>query len=403
MAAEPTAEKGAGLGRAFHVLWASTSLTNLADGVLLVGVPLLAVSLSADPLPVALVSVATTLPWLLLSLHAGAIADRADRRRIVAAAGWTRAAVLAGAATAAWFGWLSLPLLIAAVLLAGIAEVFADTAAQSVLPMTVASDRLPAANGRLTATQTLGNHFAGAPLAGLLVGLSASAVFGAAALLYLLGALVLIAMSGRFRVEPGAARTTLTGDIGAGLRFLWRHRALRSLTAFTGLVNLSNGAYFAVFVLWVAGPGSAVGLTPQAYGLLAATLAVGAVAGSVLASALGGLLGQIRTLVLITLLNGVLLLVPLLAPVTWAVFAAAAGLGLANAVTNVIAVSRRQSLIPEELLGRVNAACRLVGSGAMPVGAALAGVVGAVAGVPVVFWTAAALCLAGAAAVTRGG
>ncbi|MFC4894149.1 MFS transporter [Streptosporangium amethystogenes subsp. fukuiense] len=391
-----------GLGRPFHHLWAASGLSNLADGVLLVGVPLLAVSLTRSPAQVALVSAATTLPWLLLALHAGAIADRLDRRRIMVLAGWSRAAVLAATAVAAWLDLLSLPVLVAAVLLAGAAEVFADTSAQSALPMTVAGDRLGAANGRLIATQTLGNHFLGAPLAGLLVGVATTAVFGTAALLYAAGALLLLGMRGRFRPEAAPAQA-LRADIADGMRHLWGHRALRALAAYSGVLNLAYGAYFAVFVLWVTGDGSRVGLTPAQYGLLAATLAAGALAGSVLSGSLTRLTGENGALVGVTLLNALLLVVPLLLPSPLAVFPAAAGIGAANAVTNVVSVSLRQRLIPEGLLGRVNATCRLIGMGAMPLGAATAGLLATLAGLPAVFWSACVLSLLAAALILRDG
>ncbi|MEV4899421.1 MFS transporter, partial [Nonomuraea sp. NPDC055795] len=69
--------------RSFGFLWSSSALSNLADGVLKVGTPLLAVTLTRSPAEVALAGVATTLPWLLLALPAGAVADRQDRRRIM--------------------------------------------------------------------------------------------------------------------------------------------------------------------------------------------------------------------------------------------------------------------------------------------------------------------------------
>ncbi len=400
-ASRRTEEPVTGLGRPFRHLWAASGLSNLADGVLLVGVPLLAVSLTRSPVLVSLVSAATTLPWLLLALHAGAIADRHDRRRIMILAGWSRVAVLAATAAAAWYGVLTLPVLVAAVLLAGAAEVFADTSAQSALPMAVPGDRLEAANGRLVATQTLGNHFLGAPLAGLLVGVASTAVFGTAALLYVGAALLLLGMRGRFRPETAPAQA-LRADIADGMRYLWGHRALRGLAAYSGVLNLAYGAYFAVFVLWVVGGGSRVGLTPGQYGFLAATLAAGAVAGSVFAGRLTRLAGENGALVGVTLLNGLLLLVPLLVPSPLAVFPAAAGIGAANAVTNVVSVSMRQRLIPDGLLGRVNATCRLIGMGAMPLGAAAGGLVAALAGLPAVFWAACALSLLGAALVPRG-
>ncbi|MGW5163338.1 MFS transporter, partial [Nonomuraea wenchangensis] len=108
---------GHGLGRSFAFLWSSTALSNLADGVLKIGAPLLAVSMTRSPTLVSLVGAAATLPWLLLALPAGAVADRADRRRHDAAAGVGRAVALAVAARqAASRGldqWVLLPAVLA--------------------------------------------------------------------------------------------------------------------------------------------------------------------------------------------------------------------------------------------------------------------------------------------------
>ncbi|HEX4817462.1 MAG TPA: MFS transporter, partial [Nonomuraea sp.] len=259
----------AGLGRSFAFLWSSTASSNLADGVLKIGAPLLAVSMTRSPTLVSLVGAAATVPWLLLALPAGAIADRADRRRIMVVANAVRAAILAVVALLAALGRLDLWVLLAAVLAAGVTEVFADLAAQSVLPMTVPHDRLTRANGRVSSAQLIGNDFAGAPLAGLLVVALPAAVFATPAILYAAASLLLLGMRGSYRLPaPSAERRPLRHDIGAALRHLWSHRVLRSLAITAGMLNLAYSAYFAVFVLWAVGDGSAMGLSPGEYGLM---------------------------------------------------------------------------------------------------------------------------------------
>jgi MFS family permease len=376
------------LGPAFRHLWLSSGLANLADGVVLAGVPLIAVTLTRSPLLVSLVAMAGTLPWLLVSLPVGALVDRLDRRRIMVLAHWTRAAGLAAAALAALLGVLDLPVLCATVFLLGAAEVFADTAAQSVLPMIVPAAGLATANGRIMATQTVGNNFLGAPAAGLLAGLAPVAIFGGPALCYAGAALLLLGLRGRFRVERTGA-TTLRADVAAGLCYLRGHRTLRALALLGGTLNFANGAYFAVFVLWAVGPGSAIGFTAEGYGLVLATLAVGAVAGSLIVARLPG---TVPVLIGADLVNGLLLIVPVALPAAPALFAAAAGLGLTNAVGNVLRVTLRQRLVPADLFGRVNATYRLVGMGATPLGALLGGLMGDLAGLRTVFWGAAGLC-----------
>ncbi|RVX39684.1 putative MFS family arabinose efflux permease [Nonomuraea polychroma] len=390
------------LGRSFSFLWSSTALSNLADGVLKIGAPLLAVSMTRSPTLVSLVGAAATLPWLLLALHAGAIADRADRRRVMAVANAARAAILAAVALLAALGRLDLWVLLVAVLAAGVTEVFADLSAQSILPMTVTADRITKANGRVSSAQMIGNDFIGAPVAGLLVGVLPAVVFGAPALLYAAAGLLLLGMRGTYRLpDPGSARGPLRRDIGEALRYLWSHRVLRSLAISAGLLNLANAAYFAVFVLWAVGDGSMMGLEPGEYGLMTTAFAVGAVFGSVLAGRAAGIFGDFRTVVGAWLVSSLLLLAPVIMPSPWALYPTAVLWGLVGAGGNVLVISIRHRLIPAELLGRVNSAYRLLGMGGMPLGAALGGVVAEFAGIAAVLLGAAGVCLAAVGLVWR--
>ncbi|PRX62828.1 putative MFS family arabinose efflux permease [Nonomuraea fuscirosea] len=403
------------LGRSFAYLWSSTALSNLADGVLKIGTPLLAVSMTRSPILVSLVAAATTLPWLLLALHAGAIADRADRRRVMVRANLVRAVILAGVTLLAVLGLLNLWLLLAAVLLAGVSEVFADLSAQSVLPMTVPHEALTRANGRVSSAQMIGNDFVGAPVAGLLVATLPAVVFGAPALLYAAAGLLLLGMRGAYR-PPGETGTTTRGegtgdgaearrpmraDIAEALRFLWSHRVLRGLAVTAGLLNLANSAYFAVFVLWAVGDGSEIGLEPAGYGLMATAFAAGAVFGSLLADRAAGLFGEFRTLAGCWLVSSLLLLVPVIVPSPWTLYPTAVLWGVIGAGGNVLVISTRQRLIPAKLLGRVNSAYRLVGMGGMPLGAAAGGVVAEFAGLGAVLVGATGVCLVGVGLMRR--
>ncbi|WP_449063573.1 MFS transporter [Planomonospora algeriensis] len=302
--------------------------------------------------------------------------------------------------TAAWLGTLPLPVLLAGALLLGAGEVFADASAQSVVPMTVARERLGDANGKLVAAQTIGNNFLGGPAAGLLAGLGAVAAFGAPALLYAVAGIALLGMRGRFRVEEPSTRP-LRHDIAEGLRHLWSHRVLRDLAFLSGALNFANSAYFAVFVLWVVGEESRVGLTPGQYGLLMVALAAGAVAGSLLADRVAQKAGQVRTLVVADLAGGVLLLVPALVPTPATIGLTAMLLGAAGATTNVLRVSLRQRLTPGHLLGRINSAIRLIGMGSTPLGAAAGGALATAAGLPAVFTAASVLCVLAVALTCR--
>jgi MFS family permease len=386
--------------RPFHHLLAVTGLSNLSDGVLQVGVPLLAITMSRSPGTVSVLTAAATLPWLLLALHAGVLVDRYDRVRILSLATAGRVAVLVAGAVVAASGALSVPVMLALLLALGVGEVFADSAATALVPSVVPRDRLAAANGRLLGVQQVANAFLGGPLAGLLVGLGGAALLGLPAALFAVAALLVVrGLRGTARtparpVGPSSRpSTSMRAEMGEGFTFLWRHRVLRPLVLSATVLNFANAGYFAVLVLWVVGPGSAVGLDASWYGWLPAGLAVGALAGAALAGPLRRRLGEARLIAGAWATTTVLLAVPVLVPHVAALTATFALVGFTSITGNVVSQSLRQRLVPGHLLGRVAGVARTLAFGSMPLGAALAGVVGQVFGLVAVLLGAVGLSL----------
>ncbi|WP_306369304.1 MFS transporter [Nocardiopsis sp. CC223A] len=379
-----------GLGRPFWSLWTSSSLSNLADGVLKIALPLAALRFTDSPLLIAGVSLALSLPWLLFSLPAGALADRLDRRRIMLAANTGRALLAALLALSVATGTGGIWVLYAVALGVGVTETLYDTSAQSILPQLVPRDRLDRANGRLHATEMAMNQFVGPPLGGLLVatGLALSLAAPAALWLVAIGALLLV--RGRFRVERERS-TTMGSDIAEGLRYLWRHRMLRAFAAMVGISNFASNAAFAVFVLYAVGPDSPMGLTEPAYGVLLTASALGVILGSLSASRVVGLLGRSLSMRVCAVTFVVLVGVPALTANPYLVGAGFFVGGLGIAVWNVTTVSLRQRITPDRLLGRLNSGYRLLAWGTMPLGAAAGGIIAQFAGLTWVFASMGAL------------
>ncbi len=360
------------LPRPFHRLLAAATTSNLADGLVLVGAPLLALELTREPALIGGVQAAFTLPWLLFALTAGALADRRARRRLLVGAAGARALVLVVVGTAALLGQLSLPLLYLAVVLLGCCEVLFDTTSQSLLPDVVGREQLGAANGRLIGVQTVLRNFAGAPLAGVLVGVAGAAVLLTPAALYLATAALLLGLPSAYTPAPRPP-ARLRADIREGGRHLFANPTLKAIALLGGALNLANAAYFGVFVLFVVGDDAPMGLPAAAYGGLAAVLAVGSVAGSLVAAPAERHLGARRTLLGGVLLCSAAMLVPLMTAALAPIVLVALVLGAGSVASNVVSVSSRQRIVPGAVLGRVNATFRLVGMGAMPVGALLGG------------------------------
>ena len=380
----------ASLGPSFRRLWAASALSNVADGVFQVALPLLAVTITRQPALVAGVAVAQRLPWLVMALPAGALADRLDRRRTMVRVDLLRMAVMGGLAAAVSLDMATMPVLYAAALVLGVGETLFDTAAQSILPAVVGRDELSSANGRLQAVELAMNQFLGPPLGGVLAGAVLWTAFATSAAAYLVAALFLTSMVGAFRPERFGPTRSMRMDIAEGLRFVWRNRILRTLAVMLGVSNLALQMDLAVFVLFAVEPGP-LGLSKAGYGILLASVAVGGVAATGVAARLERAVGRARCLVGAVVVFGASLATPAATTGLVANFAAFMAAGVAMVVWNVITVSLRQRITPDHLLGRMNSAYRLVGWGTMPVGAALGGLIAESAGLRPTFVVAALL------------
>ena len=382
------------LGRNFHKALAASGFANLADGVFQIALPLLAVQLTRSPLLIAGVAVAARLPWLL-ALVAGALADRLDRRQTMLRVNLVRTVLLGGLALAVAADVASLVMLYVVALLLGMAETLFDTSAQSLLPAIVDRAELTRANSRLFAVELVANMFVGPPLGGLLAAISLAVALGAPAAAYLVGAGCLALIGGSFRaVGAGPAGSTrLRDEIAEGAGFVWRHPVLRPLAIMLGVQNLAYAATFAVFVLFVVDPGP-MGLSEAGYGILTAMIGVGSLLGTWLAVPAERRLGRVRTLVVSVVLCGISLVVPALTTSPVLVGVSFLVTGVAIVLWNVVTVSLRQRITPDRLLGRMNAAYRLVGWGTMPVGAVLGGFLAETLGLRATFVVGAALVVA---------
>jgi MFS family permease len=383
------------LGPNYHRLWTATAISTLGDGIFATALPLLAATLSRDPLRVSLVSFSSWLPWLLFGLVAGALVDRLDRRQLMWTVDAARFGIVALLGVAVLAGWASIWLLAAGGFLLGVGATLFDNAATSLLPSLVGRDaaRLDRANSQLYGTETAGQGLVGPPVGGLLFTLGRFLPFLADAVSFAASAALIAAVRGRFRPHRAApaARGGLWAEIGEGLRWLAAHRLLRTLAIILALLNLAAMACEAVLVLFAQ---EELRLGSVGFGLLLTASAAGGLVGSVVAARLGRQLGTGRLLVTTILLNAGCYLAfglssnPWSAGVIWAVGGAVTG------VSNVVGTSLRQTIVPDHLLGRVGSAYRMLAYSAVPVGALLGGVLGRTLGLRTPFLLAATVRVA---------
>lgn len=362
---------------------AASGMTNLADGVAVVVWAWLASLLSRDPVYVALMPIALRLPWFLFALPAGIMTDRMNRRRLILAMDTVRALAFLGAALAVW---ISLPLavpqdngtanpglfltLLGCAMLVGIAEVFRDNAAQTMLPAIVPHENLERANGRLWSVELVGNSLLGPAVGAFLIATLIWLPFALNAAVFLMAVFLMITVRGDFTPSPTKAKNWRR-ELKDGLDFLRQARLLRLLAILTGIWNLLHQMVVIALVLHVQ---ENLGLKATGYGLVLAAGALGGIAGGFLAERVVKTMGPGPAAQWMTLASAVAFITIPLAPNGIALALILAAFEFTGLVWNTVSVSYRQRSIPDELLGRVNSIYRLLAWGMMPIGLLLSGI-----------------------------
>ena len=378
------------LGANYRRLFTASTISNLGDGVGLVAYPWLASAVTRNPVLIALVAVAQRLPWLVFTLPAGVITDRGDRRKIMVSANAARAVFTVVVAVAVlWRGnklpgpdelesvigteWVLYLCVIAATLLLGVCEVLYDNCAQTFMPRLVRDEQLEQANGRLWASETAANQFLGPPLGSLMLAAGFALPFFVDAASFAVSAALIMAIA----ATPPPTTTPVERrpwkeELREGVRWLWSHELLRPMALILGALNGLGNMAFAAFVLFAQ---DVLHTSTTEFAVLTMAGAVGGIVGGWTASWVAKRLGSGPslwfTLVVGATTSAVIGIVSNV-PAVAIMFAANTFVAV---LWNVITVSLRQSIIPDNLLGRVNSVYRFFAWGMIPIGALIGGLV----------------------------
>ncbi|WP_405742993.1 MFS transporter [Streptomyces sp. NBC_00028] len=357
----------------FGRLWGAAVLSSFGDALRTAALPLLATTLTDEPLAIAAVTACGYLPWLVFGLLGGAVADRVDQRRAMWTVDALRGLLVACFAVAVGLGHASIGLLIALAFALTTFQTLFDNASTALLPSLVDSDALGSANARLMTGQKIAGGLLGAPVVPLLLAGGAALPFAADAATFLLAAALVASLRPTAPArQQRPAGSTLRREIGEGLRTLARDRALRGLCAATALCNIGVGALIATMVLLVTGWLDA-GRTGYAAATTAYTL--GSLAGGAVNRLLVSRMGRVRAVLLAGSTQiGALVIMGTVRDLA-AMVAAMALFGLMGMVWNVNTTTLMQQRSPAEMLGRVSSAFRTLGVAGAPLGALLGGAV----------------------------
>ena len=361
---------------AFNRMWASSIVSNLADGVMLAAVPLLAISLTDSPILISLIGAMVMLPWLLFAIPIGAIVDRVDRRYIFAGANASRSVVVGVLALLIALDHVTIFWLLATAFIIGVCEVAADTTAQSLIPQILDEKDFEKGNSRLQISETVIQGFIGAPISGFIYTAAIYLPFFINSLGFAISALFALTIPVKYLQDirqEGEEKTErrFVEDMKFGITYLFNQKVLRRLVVTTATIGLCYSMGSATMVLFII---KELGLQERFFGVILAIQGVGAILGALVASRTSSKFGRSKVMTFAIVASSAVLLLQGFSPNIYIFVALATFGGFVISQWNILLMATYQTVIPKELYGRIHGTRRTLVWGAMPLGSLLGGV-----------------------------
>jgi MFS family permease len=364
----------------FMKLWAGQTVSELGSVVTRTAVPLVALLvLGAGPFQMALLVVAGGLAVLLVGFFAGAWVDRLRRRPVLIVADALRAVLLFSIPAAYLAGILRLEQLYVVVFLEGCVGALFDAAYPAYVPSLIGLDRVVEGNSKLATSSSLA-EIGGPGIGGGLVQLiGAPFAILVDAISYVVSAISIgFIRSPEPPRPPRAASAKIRLEIAEGLRLVRRHPILVPLTLRSVIAHVAGSFYGVLYTIYLIDD---LHLSPLLLGIVISAGGVGALGGSFLAARVIERLGYGPALIWMATgasLIGVLTPLaggPLLVATLMVFLPQLIGDGL-QTIEGVAELSLIQGVIPDRVLGRVNATLEVFSHGiAYPLGALAAAVI----------------------------
>jgi Na+/melibiose symporter-like transporter len=366
-----------GLGSAFANIFTANIASSLGDGIARTAALLLAARLTHDPLLVAGVGALALLPWLFFAIPAGILIDRIDRRRALALANTVRTFLAVALGLLVATNTLTIWWLYLVIFIYGAFETVYDGAIRAIVPSIVEKGNLPRANSRIEGGELVVQNFLSAPFTSVLFAISVLIPLGVNAAAFALAVVLAIllpkaASGSQFTDQPAAERTAWYRQFVDGFRFIIANRMLRTLWFFSTFIGIVTTAATASLVLFVL---TRLGVPEALFGVFLLSGAVGGIGGSIIASRLKVRWGAGLTMAIMSVIDGVTLILVGVLPNIWVAAIAFALSSASITIWNILVMSIRQSIIPGRLLGRVHGTWRTLLWGTMPLGAVIGGLI----------------------------
>ncbi len=376
----------------FMKLWVGQTVSEFGSRITRGGIPLIAViTLSASPADMGILAAVASLPVLVFGLFAGVWVDRLRRRPIMIAMDVTRLLLLLLIPAAALTGHLNMALLIGMTMVLGVLGLVFETAYRAYLPSLVEREHVVEGNSKLATTDSLA-EIGGPAIAGFLIQvISAPLAILVDALTFAVSAtsFALIRQPERKperKPEPSAQAVaqgrSVRREIAEGISVILHDPVLRTLAIALALRSFFGNFYAALYDIYAV---RELGMSAGLLGVSIAGGGIGALIGALLASRVQRRFGLGRTLIGALLISALIsFLIPLAqgSPevATLLLFAAQVVGDGAMMVYMIYSLSLQQIVVPDHLLGRTNASMGFLAQGVAPVGALIAGGLGALIG-----------------------
>ena len=365
------------LGSTFNKLWTATLASHLADGLFKTAVPLLAATLTRDPVTISALAAVVMLPWLFFAIPIGSMVDRVDRRKAMGLANSVRFAASAALKLTIATGVVNIPILYAIAFVIGAADVLYDTTAQALLPQMLKPELLERGNSRLQIGATMVGEMVGSPLSGILYVAAISLPFISGTLGVLLAAILVALIPGSYKrianlTDDGTApgKISLLADMKFGIRYLYEDKNLLKLVLFTTTVGFWFSATGSTMVLFMLHD---LHVPVSMFGFVFLSGAVGNIIGGFVAPKLSTKFGRMNTMAVAIFMSGFILTIGGFSPNVWVWIALAITGGIAMAQWNILLMSTYHQIIPNELFGRIHGTRRTLVWGLMPIGSMVGG------------------------------
>lgn len=376
--ADKTKVKREPLGSAFNKLWSATLASNVSDGLLKTSAPLLAATLTRDPVVIAALAAVVMLPWLFFAIPIGSLVDRVDRRKALWLANSIRLAALATLTVSIVTETINIPILYFVAFIIGAAEVLYDTTAQALIPQILKPEQLERGNARLSVGATMVGELVGAPLSGILYALAIFLPFLSSTLGIFLAVVLVAIIPGTYKPitalddngEP-VPKKSLWADMRFGISYLINNKLLLKLVLLTSSIGFFFSATGSTMVLFML---DVLKVPLALFGFVFLAGAFGSILGSFMAPKVSERFGRMNVMALTIFLSGLLTALSGLSPNVWVWIVLSVFGGIVMAHWNILVMSTYHQIIPNELFGRIHGTRRTLVWGLMPIGSLLGGV-----------------------------